>query len=243
MSEARVLEVAELDFRLGSYDWPFARERAEDIAAYWAARKANTPALYDGRVLLLARHELNSRADGRLALRGVFFETNFSAMLAWREWGFPGGEVCNAFSMAALLSSDGAYLLGEMGPHTSTAGAIYFAAGTPDAKDVFGDRVDLAASARRELEEETGVAARETRHGEDWVVAYAPPRIACMKIMRLDLTAEAAKARIDAFLASEREPELARMHIARAPGDLDPARAPKFVRDFLDYAFAQRPTG
>ena len=48
---------------------------------------------------------------------------------------------------------------------------------------------------------------------------------------------------IDAFLASEREPELARMHIARAPGDLDPARAPAFVRDFLDYAFAQRPTG
>lgn len=238
-----MLEIAELDFRLESYDWPFARERAGDIAAHWAARRTRQPALFNGRVLLLARHAIAERADGRLALRGAFFETDFSAMLAWREWGFPGGEVCNAFSMAALLSSDGAYLLGEMGPHTSTAGAIYFAAGTPDLKDVFGDRVDLAASATRELEEETGVAARETRYGEDWVVVYAPPRIACMKIMRLDLTAAAAKARIDAFLAGEREPELARMHVARAPGDLDPARAPLFVRDFLDYAFAQRPTG
>ena len=59
-----------------------------------------------------------------------------------------------------------------------------FPAGTPDMKDVFAGRVDLEASATRELIEETGVETREVAFGPGWTVVYAPPRIACMKIMR-----------------------------------------------------------
>ena len=98
-----------------------------------------------------------------LVLRGDYFETDFADFLAWRDFGFPGESVCNGFSMAALQGSDGAFLLGEMAAHTANAGAIYFAAGTPDRQDVFGERVDLAASVTRELEEETGVSAAEIR--------------------------------------------------------------------------------
>ncbi len=65
--------------------------------------------------------------------------------------------------MAALRSADGAFLLGEMAPHTANAGQIYFAAGTPDLSDVFDGRVDLTASVKRELREETGMAADETK--------------------------------------------------------------------------------
>ncbi len=48
----------------------------------------------------------------------------------------------------------------EMGPHTATAGQIYFAAGTPDRKDIFGDTADLERGVIRELTEETGLTLR-----------------------------------------------------------------------------------
>ncbi len=243
MSGARVFEVAELDFRLEPRDWDFASRRAEDIRAHWEKRKAAQPSLFNGRVLLLGRHAIETRPDGGLALRGAYFETDYAAFLAWRDFGDAGDGVCNGFSMAALLSSDGAYLLGEMAPHTASAGAIYFAAGTPDRQDVFGDRVDLAASVTRELEEETGISAAETRYGPDWIVVHMPPKIACMKIMRLAITAEAARTRVAAFLAKDPKPELARMHVVRGVGDLDPVKMPDFTRAFLTHMFAQRPVG
>jgi 8-oxo-dGTP pyrophosphatase MutT (NUDIX family) len=243
LKETRVLEVAELDLNLAPRDWAFARERAAEIEAHWQTRRAKQPSLFNGRVLLMGSHEIATRADGALVLRGAYFETDFAAFLAWRDFGFPDDSVCNGFSMAALQGSDGAFLLGEMAAHTANAGAIYFAAGTPDRQDVFGERVDLAASVTRELEEETGISADETVYDRSWIVVHAPPRVACLKIMRLNIAAETAKARIEEFLARDPHAELARVHVARRAEDLDAARTPKFIKDFLNYAFAQRPVG
>ncbi|MGD0639361.1 MAG: NUDIX domain-containing protein [Roseiarcus sp.] len=240
MSASRIVEVAELDLRFEARSWPFAEAEAAKIAAHWRARRTAQPRLYNGRALLLGRHALERRADGREVLRGDFFEADYAAFLAWKDFGFPDAEVCNAFSMAALVAADGAFLLGEMAAHTANAGAIYFPAGTPDPKDVFAGRVDLTASATRELEEETGVAADEVAFGPAWTVVYDPPRIACMKVMRLAAPAAAIKARVDAFLAADPEAELATMHIARGPEDIDAERSPRFVVDFLRYAFARR---
>jgi 8-oxo-dGTP pyrophosphatase MutT (NUDIX family) len=237
VSGSPILRVAELDLHVAPREWAFARDRADDIRAHLAESRAKQPSLFNGRVLLLGEHAFETRADGALALRGSYFETDFADFLAWRDFGFPDAAVCNGFSMAALQSIDGAFLLGEMGAHTANAGAIYFAAGTPDRQDVFGDRMDLTASVTRELEEETGIRATETRYGPDWIVVHAPPRVACMKIMRLAITADAAKARIDAFLAQDHQPELAGMHIVRDMDDVDVARTPDFVVDFLRYAF------
>ena len=238
MSVAPVLDVVELDLVVEPFDWPFARERAEEIAAYWQARRAEKPALFDGRVLLMFRHAFERRAEDRLALRGGYFETAYSNFLAWRDFGFPDPAICNGFSMAALLSADGAFLLGEMANHTANAGQVYFAAGTPDLSDVFDARVDLEASAKRELLEETGVEPAETRFGADWKVVHAPPLIACMKVMRLTIEAEIAKRRIEAFLAAETHPELAAVHIVRRLEDLDGLKTPSFMRAFLAEALA-----
>ncbi len=146
--------------------------------------------------------------------------------------------------MAALVGEDGAFLLGEMAAHTANAGAIYFPAGTPDLEDVFAGRVDLLASAKRELLEETGIAPTRSPAAPTWTLVYAPPRIACMKIMRLSAPAAAIKARVDAFLADDPDAELARdAHRARALRTSTKSVSPRFVVDFLRYAFAQRPVG
>jgi 8-oxo-dGTP pyrophosphatase MutT (NUDIX family) len=232
---ARIVKVAELDLSYEPTPWAFAQSRAEDIAAHWTARKATLPQLFDGRVLMLGRHHFTQRDDGATILSGAYFATDYKAFLAWRDFGYPDRAVCNCFSMAALVSSDGAFLLGEMAAHTANAGSVYFAAGTPDPSDIIGERVDLAASARRELREETGISADEVLTAPDWTIVHAPPRIACMKVMRMNDAAENIKARVDAFLAQDPDSELRRMHIVRRTRDLEALRSPGFIADFIQY--------
>ncbi len=239
----RIVDVAELDFAFEPQPWDFARDRAAEIAAHWRQAQAAKPQLFDGRVLLLRRHDFVAGDDGRTILRGGYSEVAFSAFLAWRDFNFPDASICNGFSMAALQGSDGAFVLGEMADHTANAGSIYFPAGTPDAKDVFAGKVDLFASARRELSEETGIAPEEVEFDAGWRVVYAPPRIACIKRARSALSAGQLQARIHAFLRRDPQAEFARTHIIAAPADIDPARTPAFVVAYLKRALAQVPAG
>lgn len=233
-----IFEVAELDFDLSAAPWAFAQDSAGRIAAEWAKAQAETPALYDGPVLLLGRRIVDRRSDGALRLSGSFFETGFAAMLAWKRLGFPGPQVENAFAMAALFSSDGALLMGEMAAHTSNAGQIYFPAGTPDPSDVFDGRVDFDASVRRELAEETGLDASEADVAPGWTIVIDPPRLACMKRMTLAEPAEQARARIAAFLARDPHAEFSGIHVVRSPADVDSARTPAFVAAYAQAAFS-----
>jgi 8-oxo-dGTP pyrophosphatase MutT (NUDIX family) len=238
-----VLEVAELDLVFEPSRWAFAERRAASIAAHWARLRKSKPTLFNGRVLLLGGRVIETRPDGALKLSGVYFETDYADFLVWREFGYPGEPVDNCFSMAALRAADGAFLLGEMAPHTYSAGEIYFPAGTPDPTDIFEGKVDLDASVRRELFEETGVKADEATIAPGWTLVFAPQRIACMKLMTLPVSAPRAKARIDAFLARDAHAEFSRVHIVRGPWDIDETRVPIFVADYLLSAFAQRSVG
>ena len=238
MSEsARILEVAELDFAFERTRWAFAERHAARVAAHWARQLKTKPMLFNGRVLLLGRRMIESRADGGLRLTGAFFETGYADFIAWRHFGHPGEPIDNCFSMAALRSAEGAFLLGEMAAHTYNAGQIYFPSGTPDPTDVFDGKVDLDASVRRELLEETGIKAEETAIGRSWTAVFTPRRIACIKLTAFDVPAAQAKARIDAHLARDLRSELSRIHVVRGPRDIDEARMPAFVAAFLRSAF------
>ena len=244
MSEPlRLLKVGELDLKFEPTPWAFAERRADSIAAHWARLRKTKPMLFNGRVLLLGRRMIETRPDGALKLKGAFFETDYADFLAWDEFGDPGEPVDNCFSMAALRGADGAFLLGEMAEHTVNAGQIYFPAGTPDPTDIFDDKVDLEASARRELFEETGISGDEASVAPGWTVVFTPQRIACMKLMTLAVPAAALKARIDAYLARDPHAEFSRMHIIRGPRDIDETRVPVFVAAYLRNAFAQRSVG
>ena len=244
MSEpTRLLKVGELDLTFEPTRWAFAERQATSIATHWARLTKAKPSLFNGRVLLLGQREFETGADGVLRLKGVFFETDYADFVAWADFGHPTEPIDNCFSMAVLRSEDGAFLLGEMAHHTFNAGQIYFPAGTPDPSDVFDGKVDLEASARRELLEETGLLAAEANIAHGWTLAIAPQRIACMKLMTLPLPAIRLKARIEAFLARDPLSEFSRIHIVRGSQDIDEARMPIFVADYLRYAFAQRSVG
>ncbi len=231
-----IYKAARLDMAFEPYVWDFADNQRERIKAHWLQKLKISPKIYDGKVLLLKSGDFSAENGG--VFRGVFFETDFRNFLALRDFGFPDAHVRNCFAMAALRSADGAYLMGVMGPHTSNAGKIYFAAGTPDANDIVGDRVDLEGSLLREMEEETGFRAQDGVLAKDWRLVASGGRIACLKTFDLRFDAEEALARARKHIESEKDPELSGMCAVRGEADIDPARMPDFVQIFLRSAFA-----
>jgi 8-oxo-dGTP pyrophosphatase MutT (NUDIX family) len=213
-------------------EWEFAVQRRQDIDRHWNDLLVQKPLLYDGIVLLVDRCEILQR-DGRRILSTRHFPTRYRNFLAWRDFGFPDASVRNCFAAAALMSADGAFVLGEMAAHTANAGRVYFAAGTPDMGDVSGNVVDLTGSILRELTEETGIGADEVICTDGWSVIFEGPRVGCMKIVRSALEAEPLIARVETFLASDENAELARMHLVRKASDMKPDAMPDFIVAYL----------
>ena len=222
-----VRRIETLDLRLGSFDWRFARERRTEIDAHFEEQRRDKPGLWNGRVLLMCQHEVTGET-----LHGRFFETDFASFMAWRDFGFPDEAVKNGFALGALQGSDDAYVLGVMSADTMNGGKIYFPGGTPDLNDVSGSKVDLEASVRREVQEETGLDPAEFEIDAGWHCILAGPMVALLKPMRARDTGEQLRARIRAHLAREAEPELADAYVARGAADIDPMM-PGFIQTFL----------
>jgi hypothetical protein len=228
-----VVPIERLELLVEPHAWRFAAERRDEIAAHFAARKAATPQLFNGRTLMTRAYRL---AGGRLA--GAMFETGYADFLAWRDWGFADPHVTNCFSMGALRSADGAFLLGVMGPDTANAGRVYFPAGMLDPSDVRNGTVDLFANLLRETAEETGrTTADFVPRG--WYAGPAGARLAVMRVLETHEDAETLRARIRAHLDAEAKPELADSRVVRGPADLDPMM-PDFVAAFLAHLWGTK---
>lgn len=234
MSEPSITRVTALEVRCVERDWPWAEAHRADIDAFWQAATARQPKMFDGPVFMFA----DLRIENGIC-RAVCFETRFSHLLYAKRMGFPDPYVINGFAMGALRTSDGAFLLGVMGPETANPGQIYFAAGTPDPSDRTAERtLDLLGSITREVAEETGLEGGDYEVKAEWVVVRDGGLLAFLRPIRLKGTADAARACMLDRMKRLREQELSDIYVARNEDDIDAQRMPRFVQAFLRWAFA-----
>jgi 8-oxo-dGTP pyrophosphatase MutT (NUDIX family) len=232
MSAPVVRHVDDARFALDAAAWPLAQARRADIDGHFAAMRRARPQLWNGPVLLFR----DVACQGGL-VTGRAFETDFASLMWWRDNGFPDAAIRNVFGMAAVRGTDGGFLLGVMGAHTSNAGQAYFPAGTPDPKDLSGDSVDIAGSVARELKEETGLDAATLTAAPGWTAVLAGPRVALIKAFNAKEPCEALLARVRAHIKADPAAELADAVVVRRRADI-PAAAPDFMRAFLETALA-----
>src|SRR4051794_29481326 len=228
MTSLTIHRVTTLDLAVRPIVWPFAEERRDEIATHFAEKQRERPKIWNGRVLI-GRDAVFT--DGHLA--ATYFETDFASFLAWRDWGFPDEDVFNGFGMGALRASDGAFVLGEMAGHTANAGRIYFPSGTPDLDDIRDGALDIPGSVAREAEEETGLGPRDYRAAPDWCCVDAGVSLAMIRMLQADLPGDALRAKIEANLAQQDQPELSAIHLVRRRSDLTDAM-PRFVTAYLE---------
>jgi 8-oxo-dGTP pyrophosphatase MutT (NUDIX family) len=228
-----VLRIKRLELTFAPRPWPFAEARRAEIARHFDRLKQARPALWNGRILLLHNHAIEGDV-----FYGAYLEADYASFVAWRDWGFPDPAVRHCFALGALRARDGGFLVGVMNSHTLNAGKVYFPTGVPDPSDVADGMVDLDGSVRREVAEETGLAADAYEAEPVWYSVLTRPVIAHFKVLHARETAPALCARIRANLAREVQPELADIRIIRGPEDLD-AMMPITVSTFLRYVWAR----
>lgn len=233
--DGEIVALDRVEAKVEAFDWGFARERADEIAAHWAGISAGKPAMFNGRVMLQHRAAIE---DG--VFHAGYFEADYAAFLSWRDFGLPPPAIRNGFAMAALRAADGAFLLGRMGDHTANPGKVYFAAGTPDREDARPDgTLDLAGSVTRELCEETGLTLDEITVGERWTAVIVPGRVAFMRPVGIDLPAEAAREMMLDRIAQQDEPELSDIVIIRNLADCAGYDMPPFMTSYLAHIFGR----
>ena len=224
-----VTKVDTLDLRFEPKSWAFAQERRVEIDALFAQKQRANPRLWNGRVLLM--HRFNIEAG---VLHGAFLETDYASMNSWLTWGMPEAAIWDCFGAAAVRGSDGAFLLGQMASHTANAGRIYFPCGTPDLSDVIDGKVDFQHSIARELLEETGLRADELEAERGWTILQERARLVAYKVLRGGEPGEALKNRVEAHIKSDPHGELAAAHLVRNTADIT-AAIPDYAAAFLRY--------
>jgi len=233
--DGTIVALDRVEAKVEDFDWGFARERADEIAAHWAGISAGKPSMFNGRVMLQHRAAI----EGGVFHAG-YFEADYAAFMSWRDFGQPGPAIRNGFAMAALRAADGAFLLGKMGDHTANPGKVYFAAGTPDREDARPDgTLDLAGSVTRELCEETGLTLDEIAVEERWTAVIVPGRVAFMRPVGIDLPADEARDLMLARIGRQDEPELSDIVIVRNLADCAAYDMPPFMTSYLAHIYGR----
>jgi 8-oxo-dGTP pyrophosphatase MutT (NUDIX family) len=228
-TDVTVQAIAHLDFTVAPWTWPFSTRRRTEIEAFFHALCKEKPALWNGRLLLL-----RDTCIAGATMSGSFFETDYASMLAAVTWEAMGERVRSCFPAAAVLSADGAFMLGEMAAHTQNAGQVLLPCGSVERGDARGGRLDPSTTLHRELLEETGLAADAFDAAPGWYAVSAGQLLPLVKVLRSAAPAEQLRQRICANLAGQRDPEFCNIVAVRRPADISD-HVPLWVRAFLRY--------
>ena len=156
------------------------------------------------------------------------FRSDYASFVAWRDWGFPDTSVYNCFGSPLILSSDGALIYGRMAGHTLNAGLCYPPSGSLDLDDIKpGGNVDVLASIRRELTEETGLNAGDAVAG-DLLVVFDKQRISVSQPLHFDRPARELAESIHHAVAEQSNPELDDVVVLR-PGFVPTSQMPDYA--------------
>lgn len=223
----RLCPVDQVELRLTTGTWGFARDHQAAIAEHWRELTAANPALFNGTLLLMA---------GGGLMGGMFkadlIEVDYASFISWRDWGWCDTAVHDCYGSAVVMSCDGALLMGRMGDHTINAGMVYPPGGSLTREDLLPNgEVDMTASIARELYEETGLVATDAAC-EGVYMAASDQRIAIGQVLRFADDAETLAARVREHIASEDQPELCEVVTLRRPGDVAPELMPPHARAF-----------
>jgi len=139
---------------------PLSAEVREAIARLWKQRKEELPAgTFDGPIFSLAGSAERTEGDETVYLTSyAHYAVNHLLDEPWR---------CRSVAAGYLpISADGAYILvRDVGSRSEYSGRVKFLSGAAHPQDVSGGRLDLRATADRELAEESPSMSRLVRGG------------------------------------------------------------------------------
>lgn len=228
-----ILPVEYIDVQLDPKPHPIERDNAAAIAQNWQYELSINPHVFDGKVALLS--ELGYR-DGRLT--GRCHIVRYATFLYWRRHrDLPGAG--HAFAHAMLISSDNLLVAIRMGTHTVNAGRIYFAAGSFELEDFRDDRVDVDFNMHREVMEETGIDLGEAEAGRRCYILSTQAGTVIFRRYKMPLTANAIINRINDYVSTQDDPEIAGPVVIYSAEDLPDDLAPH-MRPLIEWHFSHQ---
>jgi len=233
VSMAQVHRVRECRLRLTGSQWLFSRENAAAISRHWSNRLADTPSLFNGRVLVMEAFDLSGDV-----LDAGFMETEFASFLYWKDSGYPEAGAFDGFGSALIRARGGEVLLARQRAGNVNAGLIYMPGGFIDPRDVTADGgVDIDASVSRELLEETGLSACEFKRQPGYLVTIMPFQVSIAVEFVSPLAADELQRALIREIGRQSDPELEDFVIYRQAPSADDRDVVAFSRHALSAVF------
>lgn len=171
------------------------QERVDD---YWLELVRQKPHLIRGGI-----YSLKTMHDAGSELSITLERTDYAHFAYARHAALDERWKCSVVvANGVVRTSDGCYVLGEMGAETFTPGKLQFIAGGIDRRDVHDDTVDLLGSLSREAQEEMGLDLADSHLVARVIPAYLVEwrSIALICLIELAVDAEAFAAHYERYV-------------------------------------------